>query len=71
MWRCVGLVKTDVSEEGIVRLSLSCPFDPGFFYIEDDGDTFLWNVVFYKIHTAPRRHMPGDDILEEYFMVFH
>jgi hypothetical protein len=31
----------------------------GFFYPEDGGDTFLWNIGLHKIYTAPhprRRH---------------
>jgi hypothetical protein len=55
MWRYVGLVLTDVSEErisSIFRVEKSVQtsatyrrlFAHGFFYPEDGGDTFLRNV---------------------------
>jgi hypothetical protein len=43
MWRCVGLVRTDVSEECVAtRLTDSNAFLPSrIFYPEDGDDTFL------------------------------
>jgi hypothetical protein len=60
MWRRVDLLWTDVSEEERVtsRLLATCSrwfLARGFFYPEDGGDTFLWNVDSHKIYTAPHR----------------
>jgi hypothetical protein len=36
----------------------------GFFYHEDEGDTFLWNIGYYKKHTAPHpRRRPSSSVL--------
>jgi hypothetical protein len=62
MWRCVDLTSTDILEEsepawagGSSRWFTA----RGFFYPEVEGDTFLRNVGWRKIYTAPhlkRRH---------------
>jgi hypothetical protein len=54
MWRHVDLVWTDVSEELQYTATCSCWFLAfGFFYPEDGGDTFLWNVGSHQIYTTP------------------
>jgi hypothetical protein len=41
MWRRVGLVKFDVSEEQTVSQLLMLFFASGFSYLVDGGNTFL------------------------------
>jgi hypothetical protein len=63
MWRHVDLVWIDILEEcmaSIFRVGKSISEEPawagdcrltrGFFYPEDEGDTFLWNVASHKIY---------------------
>jgi hypothetical protein len=57
MWRCVGLLRTVVSEEGAasifrVEKVRQLVTANGFFNPEDGGDTFLRNVGSNKIHIA-------------------
>jgi hypothetical protein len=61
MWRRVDLAWTDVSEECIASIfrvensAVTCSrwfLARGFFYLEDSGDTFLWNVGSQDLHGA-------------------
>jgi hypothetical protein len=69
MWSRAYLVRTDVLEEhiaSICRVEKSESEEPAWasgcrlnHHFEDGGDTFLRNVDFHKIYTAPyprRRH---------------
>jgi hypothetical protein len=51
MWRCVGVVRTDGSEERVASIFLTRVY---IFYPEDGGDTFLRNVGFTRPHTVPQ-----------------
>jgi hypothetical protein len=63
MWRHVDLVWTDVSEErfaSILRVEKNLrainqrvQVARIFFYHEDGGDMFVWNIGSHEIYTAP------------------
>jgi hypothetical protein len=67
IWRSVGLVKTDVSEEriaSIFRVDKICAREEK---VLGGGDTFFRNVGFYKTHAAPHPIRWHSSVLMKFF----
>jgi hypothetical protein len=80
MWHHAVLVRTDVSEERVVFIfrvenpqsAATCSrwiLALGFFYLEDEGDTFLLNVGSHKNYTAPHPRKRHSSIVLLFAMV--